>query len=145
MRRSSYTVFVLILLLAAAFMPLLAHEASGGSPMFSGNLRAVSGYNANRTQRPFDMEVDSGGRIYILYESDSKFLWGIFLTHSDDGGVTWSQPARVDDLLRDYNVSNDEIERGFLLTAFCSMAMAGLRPPMKSTFGFSIWPMNWRA
>ena len=35
--------------------------------------------------------------------------------------------------------------RGFLLTAFCSMAMAGLRPPMKSTLGFSIWPKNWRA
>lgn len=108
MRRSSYTVFILILLLAAAFMPLIVNEASGGSPMFSGNLRAVSGYNANRTQSPYEMEVDSGGRIYILYQSDSKFLWGIFMIHSDDGGVSWSEPSRVDDLLRDNNASNDE-------------------------------------
>ncbi|MGA1821206.1 MAG: sialidase family protein [Thermoplasmatota archaeon] len=108
MRRSIYTVFVMILLLSAPLIPLLVREGTGGSPMFSGNLRAVSGYNANRTQRPFDMEVDSGGRIYLLYESDSKFLWGIFITHSDDGGVTWSEPVRVDDLLRDFNASNDE-------------------------------------
>ncbi len=37
------------------------------------------------------------------------------------------------------------VDRGFLLVPFWSIEMAGLRPSMKSTSGFSIWPRNWRA
>jgi hypothetical protein len=37
------------------------------------------------------------------------------------------------------------VERGFLLVVFCSMEMAGERPSMLSTSGFSIWSRNCRA
>jgi hypothetical protein len=37
------------------------------------------------------------------------------------------------------------VERGFLLTDFCSMEMAGESPSIASTSGFSICSRNWRA
>jgi len=37
------------------------------------------------------------------------------------------------------------VERGFLLVVFCSIEMAGERPSIESTSGFSICSRNWRA
>jgi len=45
----------------------------------------------------------------------------------------------------DLSVTVATVERGLRLTGFCSIAMAGLNPPIKSTLGFSICPMNCRA
>ena len=37
------------------------------------------------------------------------------------------------------------VDRGFLDVPFWSIEIAGDRPSMMSTSGFSIWPRNWRA
>jgi len=37
------------------------------------------------------------------------------------------------------------VERGLWLAAFCSIAIAGERPSIRSTSGFSISCRNWRA
>jgi hypothetical protein len=37
------------------------------------------------------------------------------------------------------------VDRGFDPVVFCSMAIAGERPSIRSTSGFSICSRNWRA
>ena len=37
------------------------------------------------------------------------------------------------------------VERGLWLAAFCSIEIAGERPSIRSTSGFSISSKNWRA
>ena len=50
-------------------------------------------------------------------------------------------------LSRDLAIGPDRVRmlRGLLVITFCSMAMAGLMPLMRSTSGFSRRPRNWRA
>ena len=43
------------------------------------------------------------------------------------------------------NMERPDVERGFLLVVFCSIATTGLNPVILSTSGRSILPMNWRA
>jgi hypothetical protein len=37
------------------------------------------------------------------------------------------------------------VERGLVLVVFCSIEMVGVSPRMRSYFGLSICPRNWRA
>lgn len=80
--------------------------ATGGRPIFSSNKLAVWDIY-QRNQKVYDMEVDSTGRIYIVYTTDEMFYPDVYIVHSDDGGKSWSRSFRVDDVLRDGNESND--------------------------------------
>lgn len=53
------------------------------------------------------MEIDGNGRIYLLYEGNPEFYYGAYVSYSDDDGITWSDPVRADDVLRDENTSHD--------------------------------------
>jgi len=87
---------------------VLPDAAEGGKAIFASSVLVASGVNAQNTQHPYDMGVGPDGTIYILYLSDHTFKWGVYMVHSKDGGLTWSPPFRVDDILRDGNTSNDD-------------------------------------
>ncbi|MGA1793413.1 MAG: sialidase family protein [Thermoplasmatota archaeon] len=98
-----------VLLVAALMIPILMDvpwEATGGRPIFRSNILAVWD-NTLYNQRPFDMEVDGNGRIYITYTTDQMYYPDPYIVHSDDGGITWSTSSRIDDVLKDGNTSND--------------------------------------
>ena len=117
MKGYRYTAIFIVLLLTLPLVPFIFQEADGQRSMFSGAVLATPGsdpkgnpYNTN-IQTPMDMEVDSQGRIYIVYQTTHTFTPSVFIVHSDDEGETWSEPSRVDDILRDNNPDNDMTEQ----------------------------------
>ncbi|MFW3146972.1 MAG: sialidase family protein [Thermoplasmatota archaeon] len=98
-------VLLIIPLLLTVLLPIIK-EAEGGKPIFSANIY-VNWDEWEYNQRAWDMEVDGNGRIYIAYTSTKMYYPDPYLIHSDDGGKTWSSSFRIDDCLRDGNVSND--------------------------------------
>ncbi|MFO8050602.1 MAG: sialidase family protein [Thermoplasmatota archaeon] len=93
-------------ILMVTSMTLTAELVAGGEPIFSSNKLAVWDIY-ERNQKVWDMEVDSKGRIYLVYTTDEMYYPDTYIVHSDDGGMTWSTSSRIDDVLRDGNESND--------------------------------------
>lgn len=83
-------------------------HAEGGAPVFQASIKVLSEDISRAEQRPMDIMVNDEGRVYILYQTFESFFWDVYLVHSDDDGITWSEPVRVDDALRDGNDTNDE-------------------------------------
>ena len=63
------------------------------------------------------------------------------------GGPTCGVPSRLKRMrsMALASVTVPTVERGLCEVAFCSIAIAGERPSMRSTSGFSISWRNWRA
>jgi hypothetical protein len=107
MNRTVPLVLASIALLMVSMVTLIPDNADAGDPVFSRPYRILGEDFDRNLQAPRDMEVDPDGRIYLLYEGNPDFYYGAYLTHSDDNGLTWSDPLRVDDVLRDGNESGD--------------------------------------
>lgn len=107
MRRTTIPAIFTVFLLIATMIPLMLDDVQAGAPIFSASRNILEGDMAGNTHIPMDMEIDPDGRMYLLYEGNPEFYYGAYLTFSDDKGVTWSEPVRVDDVLRDNNESND--------------------------------------
>lgn len=105
MDRTRTFLFTAMLLVTA--LPFIQTGVDAGAPIFSSSYNIFTGNAANNTHIPMDMEVDDSGRIYLLYEGNPRFYYGAYLTYSDDEGLTWSEPVRADDVLRDENESHD--------------------------------------
>lgn len=95
------------MLVVVGLVQFLPMEATGGRPIFAASVQIATGAYALNTQVPCDIETAPDGTIYALFMSDHTFRWGVYLSRSEDEGATWSIPSRVDDILRDGNVSND--------------------------------------
>ncbi|MGA1820913.1 MAG: hypothetical protein ACMUIG_00140 [Thermoplasmatota archaeon] len=110
MKRSRFLAIFMITMFAIPLIPLISEEASAGKTIFSTSIKFAwndtqQGYSH---QVPTDIEVAPSGRIYAVFHSRISYYYDIMISHSDDLGRTWSPQARVDDVLRDYNESNDQ-------------------------------------
>jgi hypothetical protein len=47
-----------------------------------------------------DLEIDSHGVLHAIWTEADQFGWGLYYSHSSDGGATWSNRVAIDD--RDY-------------------------------------------
>lgn len=100
-------VVLITTLLILTTIPVLLREVDGGAPIFSASVNILGTGYSGSSHEPRDMEVAPDGRIYILYEGNPTFYYGAYIVYSDDDGLTWSEPIRADDVLRDGNESND--------------------------------------
>ncbi len=107
MNRTAPVILASIALLMISMIPLVPYNVEAGEPVFSKPYKILGEDFDRNLQATRDMVVAPGGRIYLLYEGNPEFYYGAYLTHSDDNGLTWSDPVRVDDVLRDGNESGD--------------------------------------
>lgn len=103
MKGQRFILLLLALALTVPVIPLLSHEVEGGKPIFQASIMVLPEEELLNMQKPMDLEVDHTGRIYLLYQTYKLFNWDVYIVHSDDEGLTWSDPVRVDDTLTDGN------------------------------------------
>lgn len=102
--------FLVFLATTALLLPvtmLISDHAQGGLPVFQASIKVLSEDRSRNQQSPMDILVNEEGRVSIIYQTFEMYYWDIYIVHSYDDGVTWSDPIRVDDTLRDGNESND--------------------------------------
>ncbi|MGA1873587.1 MAG: sialidase family protein [Thermoplasmatota archaeon] len=108
LKGKGFLVLFTALLLAVPILSLAPLHADGGRPIFQASKEILTGFDRLNVQKPVDMQVGPDGRVFILYQTMKAYSWDVFLVYSDDDGVTWSDPVRVDDVLDDGNSSNDD-------------------------------------
>jgi hypothetical protein len=108
MKRTAPVVLASMALLLTAMIYIVPGSVEAGVEVFSRPYKILEGDFDRNLQAVKDMQIDPDGRIYLLYEGNPEFYYGAYLTHSDDDGLTWSEPVRIDDALRDGNQSGDD-------------------------------------
>jgi hypothetical protein len=110
MNTSIWRILPIILLLTVSSFTLMLRDGEAGEPIFRTN-SIVNWEEDLRTfnQVPTDILTDNDGRIYVAFQSGMGWMPQVpYLSHSDDSGATWSRAFRIDDVLIDGNMSNDE-------------------------------------
>ncbi len=105
MKGRRFIVIIFTLFLFFPVLPVITDQAQAGKPVFQASIMVLENEFLLNMQKPMDMGVDPDGRIHILYQTYQSFDWDVFIVHSDDGGLTWSDPVRVDDVLEDGNAT----------------------------------------
>jgi hypothetical protein len=65
----------------------------------------INNASLGKQQNPA-FEVDSSGKIYLVWEDNLFVRWNINYSHSTDGGATWSIPIGVNSLLDNLHSTN---------------------------------------
>ncbi|MFW3146606.1 MAG: hypothetical protein ACMUIE_07320 [Thermoplasmatota archaeon] len=107
MNGKRFLIIVFALMLTVPMVQIMIGPAEGGKAVFQASIKILSASESLNNQVPKDMVVGSDGGVSVLYESNKNFNLDVFIVHSDDDGLTWGGPIRVDDVLKDGNESND--------------------------------------
>ncbi|MFO8051159.1 MAG: hypothetical protein R6V01_05600 [Thermoplasmatota archaeon] len=108
MKGQRFLVIIAICVLLLPIIMYLAPEVQGGEPVFQASIKVIPEDRSRNQQTPMDILVDNDGRVSMIYQTNEMFFWDVYIVHSYDDGITWTEPIRVDDTLRDGNESNDE-------------------------------------